>query len=589
MNLLARPTTWCRLHARTLQAWSLVVLGLVLYADCLPNKLFWDDNDFFIYNAFVHDWHRIGSYFTACLTAGSGILIDYWRPALLLIWSVAWHLWGAWPPGYHLLSVGFHIANAVLLWRLLGDLFRDRRLAWLTALIFLVHTVQTEAVVNASGLGDPASLFFILAGLVLFLKFRASGRGAARSPAYWLSLLLFVLALMAKETAIILPGLVLLTDLVLARRDGRERGWRRTAGAAVRVLWPYLVLAAVYVLLRATVLDFVDTFNVSRAANVFTADLRVRLLTFFGVFARYLGLLVAPVGLHMERTVPFASSFFEPLVLAGAVLFFGLLALAVAAWRRWPPVSFGLFWFFLGLAPVSNLAVPLNGVMYEHWLYLPLFGPFLALIWAGSRLAARRGWKWPVLAVLTAFILILSVLTVRRNLDWRDPIVFYKQILTYSPNSYRITNNLATEYSQVRDFGDAILTYRRAIALDPQNPLAYHNLGNTYHWRGDDELALDQYRQAIRLDPGNRILYDAPLDLLQNLGRYQETIDLFKDFLPHAQNQAGAYRLLAQIALKGRDLPAALDYLDRAAAAAPDDAGIRRDIEAVRRLMDQTP
>jgi len=585
MTAFSRFQAWFRRHRPALEIWSLVVIGSILYANCLPNKLFWDDNDFFINNKYVHEWRYFGRYFTDCLTAGAGILIDYWRPVLLMIWSVAWHLWRDWAPGYHLLSVTFHVASAVLLLRLLDGLFRDRRLAWLTALVFLVHPLQTEAVVNASGLGDPVSVFFILACLHFFIRFRTAGRGVFGSRFYWLSLLVFILALMSKETAIVIPGLIIITDAYLSLRDRPVMSWKTRLSAIGRVLWPYFVLAGIYVLLRATVLNFVDTFNLFRETNTFTSTFHVRLLTFFSVLTRYVGLLFAPFGLHMERNIAFVTSPFDPLALAGAAISAGLLTAAVSQWRRRPVVSYGILWFFIGLAPVSNLLTPISGLMYEHWLYLPLIGFFLALVWCSLRLTDHFGFRKPALVLAAAIIIFLSVLTVARNADWRDPIIFYGQVLKFSPDSYRIVSNMGAEYSRVGDFANAIKTFARAIEIEPKSPIAYHNIANVYRRQGDGERAMEYYRQALELDPGNRILYNAPLDYLLKQGNYRAALRLFEGYLPYAPTKVNSYYVLIKIAMDAKDLEAALGYLEQAAAAAPDDVNIRNDIESIKRMI----
>src|SRR3989344_3556288 len=68
---------------------GITLLGIVLYANTLNNQMFWDDNDFILNNQYVHNWKNIPQYFSENLIAGVGLVSDYWRPVLLMVFSAA--------------------------------------------------------------------------------------------------------------------------------------------------------------------------------------------------------------------------------------------------------------------------------------------------------------------------------------------------------------------------------------------------------------------------------------------------------------------------------------------------------------------
>ena len=111
---------------------------------------------------------------------------------------------------------------------------------------------------------------------------------------------------------------------------------------------------------------------------MFAASILTRILTFLQVFWEYLGLLIFPHNLHMDRLVePIASLssnlwLFIPLAIIAVALF-----LSLALFKRNKLYFFGFSWFFITLSPTSNILIPINGIMYEHWLYLPMIGFFL--------------------------------------------------------------------------------------------------------------------------------------------------------------------------------------------------------------------
>lgn len=429
-----------------------IILGFTIYVNTFKVPIFWDDEDNITNNLYIKDWQYLPQYFSENLIAGAGLLSNYWRPALLLVFSAGWHLWGNWPAGYHFINISLHIANAILLFLILDYLFKNRWLAFLTSSVFLIHPLQTEAITPATGTADPLWVFFAFLGIIFYLKFRISDRDPSCSGYYFLSLIMYVLALMSKEIAIVMPALIFVSDFFFEPKD-EKTPFKEKLKKAGKTIWPFLILAGFYILLRATVLNFKNTFNFYDGGNsIFASHFYIRLLTFFKIFNVYFGLLFWPHNLHMERSVEIATSFFSPNVIFGFVLFLGLLILAFTQFKRLPILSFGILWFFIGLAPVSNILVPINNLLYEHWLYLPLIGIFLILVWLGIVMAREFHYQKIFLGIFIIFLIFLGYLTISRNRDWRDPITFYNQTLRYAPNSYRVINNLGKTYAETADY-----------------------------------------------------------------------------------------------------------------------------------------
>lgn len=482
---------------KTIALALLLLAGTAAYANALGNEMFWDDDDNILKNAYVQDWSYIPQYFSENLIAGAGLVSNYWRPVLLSVWSLEWHLWSDWAPGYHAVNAGVHIAASYALFLVLLAVFQNRWAALFASLAFLLHPVQTEAVAYVSGLGDPLSVLFQMLGLLAYLRFR-NGTGS-----FWKTGLFFALALMTKETAIIFPGLVALCEgalLLQERRVSWKEAGRRVWGAA----WRPLAVAAGYIVLRATILNFQNTFNLYGEATPFTENLWMRVAAFFHILPSYARLLVWPAGLHMERAVEVPSSLLDASALGGAALTAVLLLAAFRCLRRVPAVSFGVAWFFLGLAPTSNILVPINGLMYEHWLYLPLAG--LAFAAGAIAVRAARRLRAAALPLGLAGAVMLAGLaggTITRNRDWRTPVSLYENILQYNKNSLRVWNNLGMAYADRGRSEEAKEAYRKAIALDGEGRSAppRHNLGNLLAREGRLEEAAVWFERALEIDP----------------------------------------------------------------------------------------
>lgn len=564
-----------------------IVIGFGLYVNTFSNQMFWDDDDFILKNQYVKNWQYLPKYFSENVIAGAGLLSNYWRPVMLLIHSVQWHLWADWVLPYHFLNLIIHLANAVLLFYLLLRLFNKRWLALFTALFFLIHPVQTESVAAITALGRPA-VFFLLLGALFYLKARIASQSFLKSPRYFFSLMLYALSLLTEESALMMPLFLVLIDFFyLVRREG-SFSFRGALKKIAKTIWPFIIMGLLYVALRATVLNFINTFNLYDEENVFTANIHVRVFTFFRILLIYLSLLIWPFNLHMERNVAVATSLLAPDVIFGGIIFFGLLILAFVKFRKYPILSFGIFWFFIGLVPTSNIIVPINGLIYEHWLYLPLAGVFLAIIWLGIIVSQRYQIQKILSGALVLVLIFFGFLTINRNRDWRDPITFFSQTLKYAPDSYRVANNLGMAYAESGNHTKAEEAYQRAIAIDPSAPVAYHNLGNLYQAAKKDDLALENYKTAIVLDPRFIFSYNALFNFYLNRGDYKEARAIFEDYLKFNQPSVDIFSLLAQTAVDQKDFGGALDYLQEAKKIEPKNQAIQASIIKLENLRNLT-
>lgn len=531
-----------------------IIFGFIIYANTFAVPIFWDDNDNITNNIYIKDWSYFPRFFSENLIAGAGLVSNYWRPMLLIVFSAEWHIWDDWPAGYHFINISLHIANAVLLFLILLALFKNRWLAFFTAAIFLAHPLQTEAIAVVTGTADPLWVFFGFLCIFFYLKFHVIN---------WLSLMFFVLALMSKETAIIIPALIFIVGWFLDISG--DYALKERAAKIWKSLWPFLVITIFYLFLRATVLNFKNSFNFyDGTTSIFASNFYIRILTFFKILTTYFELIFWPHNLHMERTLDIATSFFSPSVIFGGIIFLGLLILAFTQYKRWPIMSFGILWFFIGLAPTSNILVPINNLLYEHWLYFPLIGVFLIIFWLIIIVSEKLNIPKIIFGILIFYLIFLGYLTVKRNRDWQNPIVFYNQILQYTPDSYRVINNLGMEYAKIADYNNAEITYKRAIDLSPDIAVAYNNLANVYKDTDRENLAEQYFQKAVAVDPKFIYSYNNLAGIYLKRKEHLKARQLFENYLAHNGEKADILFFLAQIAIAENNSKSALNYLERA-------------------------
>lgn len=537
-----------KLKSNNFVVWSLIIIGSIIYVNSLGGKLFWDAEYEILQNAHIKDWSFFPNYFVENLGAGAGRGGEYWRPMLLILYSLEWHMWNGWEVGYHFINTAFHITNSILLFflakRLLKTSFSSSSLSLIScllSLIFLVHPLQTESVTYITGIADPFATFWIFLSLLFYLKKNIK-----------LSILFFVFSLMTKETSIIFPGILLMADHVTLE-------WHKNLLQTVKRLlmhtWPYFLISSIYLLLRMTVLNFGNFLNLYNDSNPYTDSIIVRFYTFAKTLPIYLKLLVFPQNLHPERVLRWESSPIDIQVFTGLLIFIILIAIIVFCFKKRPEYSFASTLILLPLFPASGIIFPANALIYEHWLYIPLIGFFLTIGLAIRDLVARFKFfqsKIPLffaLCSLFIYLLFLSISTISRNYTYGDPERFYNDILKYNQTSLRVWNNLGMLYADRADWNASANAYNKAISLDPKDQSwpPHHNLGNTYKNEGKIDLAITEFNRAIQIDKG----------------AYQ------------------SYLALTQIYLEQKDYVDATATLNRAIEAFPQDIQLRQYLDLV--------
>lgn len=373
-------------------ALALSILVAAVYAP-IANLSFLSDDFGFVKSAALPDggtnWAWILDTFHGPVHGEQAML----RPLYALSWGLDYSLYGTKPLGYHLTNLALHAVNSFLVYLVALELVsgeKRRATAVSAGALFALHPVHPEAVTWVSGRVDVICAVFYLSSLVLFLRLLRT----RRTPYLIGSLAAFVLALLSKEMAVVLPGLLFLCAVY-------KRG--KVTDAALAVV-PFAIILGAYFMFRSYALNGIElTTNVGAAelqiAKVLPGSLYWTLHLFVPL---NLGLL--PSGWIMPAHS--ALSLLWPVPLAAAV--------AIAAWcyfgrnREKLPVLL-LALYAVSLAPVFKGLFPSPFLTSSRWLYIPsAFVSILIAYFVWAVFARRRYWA-PVATTLicAAFFVIL--------------------------------------------------------------------------------------------------------------------------------------------------------------------------------------
>ena len=510
----------------------IIAAGLLTYLNSLGGALFWDDEVTLINNPFIRGPLFLKEIFLSSYHSGGGETVNFYRPLATVSFMLDYHFWSLHPLGYHLTNVLLHVANALLIFWIVQHLFRKRWLGLFSALLFVVHPVNSEAVNYVSNRTDLLMLFFLLCSLSTYLLYRDQGRPIL----LFLSIAGYVGSLLSKEMGLVLPLFLLAVDSIEKR------------STPVRVILGFLAVFVSYVLLRATVLNFLhlDLLRQRAQARPFSRDIIVRLLTFAKAHLTYLRLFFVPVNLHMEYDNPIVESRLDPTGWLAVAL---LVVIGVAFWifgRRESSIRFGGMWYFLGLLPICGI-IPNNNVLGEHYLYLASAG-FLIMVAVLflRRFEAQRRKGIPVAAFLGA-ILLLGGVTMMRNRAWADPLGMYLDIASHTHGSFRANNNAGVEYFRRRDKAKAEIFFRRALEILPTYAEALNNLGVIEEEKGHPTEAQRLYQQSVASKPDYPLARKNLARIYLRAGRLAEARSELLTVLKSYPYDADAQRLLASL------------------------------------------
>jgi tetratricopeptide (TPR) repeat protein len=409
--------------------------------------------------------------------------------------------------GYHALNIAIHLANGVLVYLLALQIIRRQAglpgqklarsrgdpiplMALFTALVFVAHPIQTQAVTYVVQRMTSLAVMFYLAALLLYVRARAQSRPWRQWALLAAAVACGALALGSKQIAATLPLTLLLYEWYF-ERDLSGPWLAKRAKLFAGLAAAFALLAFAYLVDHPRALDF--------DAREFTPW--ERLLTQLRVILFYLSLLFypAPWRLSVTHHFPTSHSLLDPpTTLLSLFAIIGLLVLAVVWARHRRLLSFCLLWFFLHLAIESSF-VSLE-MVYEHRLYLPMFGFALAASYAlAFPLALRRGWT---LAVGAALIASLATAAHVRNRVWHDPVTLWSDVVAKGPRGWRAQNNLGAALEKHGEIDSAIQHFQTAVQIKPNYARAHNNLGVALEAQARRGEAIHHYREAVRIAPG---------------------------------------------------------------------------------------
>lgn len=448
----------------------------------------------------------------------------------------AW--WGLNPAGYHWVNILLHVANALLVWRVLVRL--EVPGSWLAATIFALHPLQVESVAWISEVKNLLMGFFFLLTLLVWIEY-VDRRGQRRRIFYAAALLCYFLALAAKSTACTLPAALFLI-LWLKKKPIDRR--------AIFEIIPFLVLA----LSAGLIAVWWEKYHQGTRVLISLTPMERVLIASRAVWF-YLSKIFWPSNLtfiypQWKIDVSDASAYVW-VAATGALIV--LIYLSKRLFGR--GIEAGFLFFVATLSPLLGFIMVYTfryTFVADHYQYLACIGP-IAIASAGViKLVDRIGnLQWVGWAAALGAAVCLGLLTFRQSATYRDLETLWRSTIANDPASWMAYNNLGVVQLDKGNLDDAIDKYERSLQLHPDYPEALYNLGSALLQKGEPDKAIELCEEALKLQPtdadahvvlGNALM--AKQDIDRAISHYREALKL-------RPNDSNAHHNLA-VALQGQ-------------------------------------
>ncbi len=477
-------------------------------------------------------------------------------------WNV---LWGAFDPfGFHLFNLVLHLYNSILIFfitwhfcqyfKITGVYENSSIKKWVslgTALLFLVHPIQTESVILVVSRSELLAGSFYLSGFLIFQKLLTPRTNSSnfyqKIGVSLIILLCWLISFSSKQSAITLPAILFAYYFLSQPSNSPALQWLK--------IWKWKILGLVFIgstlLFYKLLTDESFLIGPSVAGEIIGRKNYMLSQPTVIVFY-YLKLLLFPINLNVDPTMPMIQSLGSfKFWIALSILISSFLVSLKIKWSK--PALFSISWFLITLSPSSSI-ITLLDLAAEHRVYLASFGFFiifvLVIFWLSDQIKKTVSAKscQPIFVAILVSVLILNcTLTMKRTSVWSSEINLWHDAEKKSPQKVRPLVNLGRAYTLIGQPEKAIDYYERSLARNSGYFQTHYNVAVLYLNKGQEDKALNHFQKAAGLNPNIADTHIYLANIFLKRKEFQKTTLHLKKAVEINPKNAEAFRTLGAI------------------------------------------
>ena len=488
--------------------------------------------------------------------------VGNYQPVTMLSYLIEYKIFGMNPFGYHLMNLIFHLLGTLFVFLIIKKLSGNNLLAFITSLLFGIHPLHVESVAWIAERKDVLYGFYFLSALYLYVSAPSlKGENSSLSPfRVGATLILFILALLSKAQAVVLPVVFFAVDFLMNRKFTKKTILEKI---------PFFMLAFAFGLIAIKVQGKAGAMQTFQYFPFYE-----RILFSCYALMIYLYKLILPVNLSGFYPYPETNDKINTIwvYLSPAVLF----AIAFLVWKYFREskiVLFGVAFFLITIFLVLQL-LPVGDALYaDRYTYIPSIGIFFiaAHFLVPHRPAGKAGLKNKMVAVITGVCLLgFCYLTFQRTKIWHDSISLYTNAIDNGYKAAIIYNNRGKVLADSSRNEEALKDFNSLVTLKPHYPNGWRNRGLVLERLKKTDEAIQSYSEEIKNHPEDTKNYLSRGTLLEGKNDFEEAIKDFSKIIELEPNSGEGYYARAEAEGKSSKMNEALTDINKAIQFSPD-------------------
>ncbi len=517
------------------------------------NALSFDDAQYFTKNPLVKNpsWSSAKQFLTEVLEPSTvrGSYHPLSMISLMLDYALGAREGNLMP--FHRTSLILHVANTALVILVLYQLFGR---AWASAgagLIFGIHPMTVECVAWVTDRKTVLAAFFALLCLLFYLRFVQS----RDKKVYAVSLVMYVLALLSKPTAVPIPAVMLLMDYWPLGRFKWKMIYEKL---------PFIVLGG-----TSAIITYISHMKTAGISVAYKGGIGESILILCHNIIFYLYKVICPVNLSSYYAFPRPIDLSAPIVVWGVIGTCILIPLLIYSLRWTRSLFVGWLVFFVAIFPTLGVIGFSFGIASDKYAYLPSIGLLMMLTWFLSKVSfsgdlGKRTLRGIIIGLIVLILAGAETSATRGYLSqWHDTDRLLTYMLRMDPDAPPVHNMLGILQANEGKYDKAIEHYDQAIKGWSEYPAAYHNLGNAHRNQGNYDLAIGYYRKAVELKADDAEAHNDLGVCLAKKGSLEDAVDHFRNALRIKGDSAEIYHNLGNALIFQGKLDEGIEQLQK--------------------------
>jgi tetratricopeptide (TPR) repeat protein len=453
---------------------GILLITFFIYLPVSKGEFVWDDYVYVQNNPMIYTFDLSQIF--------SKYVLGNYHPITMLVLSIEYYFFGFNVMGYHLVNVLIHLANTMLVYRLVFLICNKSTVALVAALFFGIHPLHVESVAWVSEIKDLLYTFFFLWSCVMYVNYIDN----RQSKYYALALILFVLSLLSKAMAASLPLVLILIDYFKDKLN-KKTLWEKIPFFLLSICFGFIAIAA--------------QKSAASIQNIASYGLLQRVVFACFGFITYLWKLVFPF--HLSAVYPYPINMGQSLpggYYLYLLVFAAIVGSVIYSLRYSKKIFFGVAFFTITVFLVLQLLPVGNNIMADRYSYIPSIGIFY-LFGEGLLFIRHKNQKLISYGLLAIFFLFFSITTFSRCSVWKTGINLWSDVIQKYSNAPQAYNNRALLFAAANRSEEALQDYNEAVKVLPNYAEAYNNRGVLLLNLKKFSEALNDFNMAINLRP----------------------------------------------------------------------------------------